>query len=67
MTHKEMQEYLAEGIRRGIVLGIVRDGVLKFFHRDHVGATVTEEEAKTAISAEEYLELSDADYHAGEN
>lgn len=67
MTHEEMQEAIVDGIKSGIIYGIVRDGKLKFFHRDHIGHTITQAEADHAISAEKYLELSNADYHAREN
>lgn len=64
MTHQELQDYLAAGIESGEVLAIVRDGELLFFHSTHVGEHVTEAEAATAISAEEYRRLSDADWSA---
>jgi len=64
MTHEEMQDCLSEGIDQGIFIALVRDGALKFFHRYHVGVSITEEEASRGISATEYRQLSDADYSA---
>ncbi len=67
MTHKEMQDSIVEGINRKRIYAIVRNGELKFFHADHLGNSFTQEEANGALTAEEYLQLSNADYHAQEN
>lgn len=67
MTHAEMQESIAEGIRRKVIYAIVRNNEVIFFHACHLGKTFTQEEADNALSAEQYLDLSNADYHAREN
>ena len=61
MTHDEMAQGIANGIRQGKILAVVRNNELRLFTDRHVGKHLTEAEAKTAISAEEYIKLSEAD------
>jgi hypothetical protein len=62
-----MQNAIVEGINCKKIYAIVRDGELKFFHADHLGKTFTQREAEGALTAEQYLSLSNADYSAREN
>lgn len=67
MTHQEMQDAIVEGINRKKIYAIIRNGEVKFFHADHIGDTFTQAEADAALTAEQYLSMSNADYHAREN
>lgn len=64
MTHDEMVQGIANGIRQGKILAVVRNKELRLFTNKHVGEHLTEAEARTAISAEEYVRLSEADRSA---
>lgn len=67
MTHYEMVDGICNGIRQGRILAVVRKGELRLFTDKHVGVYLTETEAATDISADEYRRLSELDYHAREN
>lgn len=67
MTYREMQEAIIDGINQKRIYAIVRDNELKFFHASRLSRLFAQQEADNALTADQYLALSNADYYSREN